>query len=125
MEFENLEIGSKTEQLDPAKCKILEYSEKSVTFQKGDKQETNVKLVLRVKHPTGTEIEISQAKIEKHNGKLVVVGLWLNKTKDDKIPYNSAIAHLLRHMRVTRISELINREIETTEDDGYLVAKCY
>jgi len=70
-------------------------------------------------------VEISKVKYEK-NKKLTESGLWISKDKDGKLPFLSALAHLLRFYHCNNISELKNKEIDTTADsNGYIIAKAY
>ena len=84
------------------------------------------KLVLKVEHPDMPDgLEISGVKYQMKD-KIKTSGLWINIDKDNKLGYNSATAHLLRHLKVDKIKELVDREVETTTDDmGFLVVKAY
>jgi len=56
----------------------------------------------------------------------VVAGLWLNKDKDGNLPFNSAVACLLRFYKVATINELVACVLQTVVDDGgYIIVKAY
>lgn len=117
-------IGKKTEALEPKKVKVLKAD---IEMQK-DKNKTDVgeKVSLTVQHPDRKEtLVLSKAKYETQ-GKVKVSGIWYKLDSDNKIPYNSALANLLRFCNVADIDSLVGKEIETTKDeDGFLVAKAY
>ena len=118
MEYENLEVGKQEATLLPAKVRITALEERDV-------EKWGKKLVLKVQHPNREQLEIGQARFE-NNGKLKTTGLWLKKDTEGKLQGNSAIAFLLRYLRVNRISDLIGKDIDTVGDEkGYLVAKAY
>jgi len=123
MEYENTEIGKEQPKLEAKRVKILSYEEVDVK----DKNEKDIgkKLVLKVSHPDVPELEISKVKFEKAK-KLKESGIWLQKDKDSNLPYNSALSHLLRHYKCSKVSELKGKEIDTTTDDnGFLIVKAY
>jgi hypothetical protein len=118
MEYDNLEIGKQEVSLQPARVKITSLEERDV-------EKWGKKLVLKVQHPNREQLEIGQARFE-NNGKLKTTGLWLKKDTEGKLQGNSAIAFLIRYLRVNKISDLVNKEIDTvTDEKGYLVAKAY
>jgi len=125
MEYENVGIGKEQPKVEAKPVVVTGISEEVVTFDKKEGKETSVKLVLRVSHPDIPEMEIGKVKFEK-NKKLKDSGLWLTKDKDGYIPFNSAVATLLRFYGCTKVSELVEKTLQTTIDDnGYLEAKAY
>jgi hypothetical protein len=117
-------IGAESKPLDAKKVKVLKAD---IEMQK-DKSNTDVgeKVSLTVQHPDRKEaLVISKAKYETQ-GKVKVSGLWFKVDNSGMIPYNSALANLLRFCKVADIESLIGKEIETTKDeDNFLVAKAY
>ena len=123
IEFENIGIGKETsaEKLEPIPVKVIEISEVDVTF--ADKT-TSRKLVLKVQHMM-QPLEISAVRYEQKKN-LKEAALWLKKDKDGMLPYNSAVANLLRFYKCSSISMLKGKELQTTPDEaGYLVIKAY
>jgi len=117
----NLETGTKEiTSLTPAVVKIVKTTVEDV----GEKK--NQKLVCEVKHPDRDEtIKISSVKYEKQ-GKLQVVGLWVNLDEDEKIRKGSALAVLMSFLSVDSPKGLEEKEINTAEDErGYLCFKAY
>lgn len=124
-EFGDTPIGDKDKSGLTAKpVTILDYEEKEVRDAKG--KAIGTKLVLICQHPdTDKTVDISQLKYL-NNLKVVKTGLWVNRDLDGKIPYNSAVANLLRFTKKAIVRELVNTTIETVLDDnGYLVIKAY
>lgn len=123
-EFENLGVGEKQPPLEAKKVKIVGLK---VEMQK-DKEGKDIqnKLTLTVQYlDSDMQMDISKAKVEKA-GKTKIQGLWVSKDKDGKIPYNSTLACLLRFYNCSTISEIKDKEIDTTlDDEGYIVAKAY
>ncbi len=123
MEYENTEIGTEQPQVEPKPVVVTGCGEEDVNFP--DKKETAKKLVLKVEHPDVKDMELSKVKFEK-NKKLKDTGLWLSKDKDGNLPYNSAVATLLRFYSCKKITDLVGKTIQTTQDEGgFLVAKAY
>jgi len=123
MEYENRKIGKEQPKIEAKKVKVLSYDE--VDVKDKENKEIGKKLVLKVSHPDIPELEISKVKYEKAK-KLKESGIWLQKDKDNSIPFNSALAHLLRHYGCSKVSDLTGKEIGTTTDDnGFLIAKAY
>lgn len=120
--IENIEIGEKKEieQLKPAKAEIKDV--------KIENRQGNDCLVLKIKHPDKEEpISISSIKIKKFN-KLKVNGLWIGRDEHGKIPYNSALAELLRRVEAKTISELVGKVVELDTlsiNEPVLVVKGY
>jgi len=123
MEYENTEIGKEQPPVVAKPVVVTGVGEEEVTFEKT--KETSKKLVLRVSHPDVPEMELSKVKFER-NKKLKETGLWLSKDKDGNLPYNSAVATLLRFYACGKITDLVGKTIQTTQDDnGFLIAKAY
>jgi len=123
IEYANIPVGNEQPPVEAKRVIVLGYESKAVSDNVG--KEIGNKLVLKVKHPDVTEMEISKVKYEK-NKKLTESGLWISKDKDGKLPFLSALAHLLRFYHCNNISELKNKEIDTTADsNGYIIAKAY
>src|SRR3990167_1942844 len=108
--------------LKPEKVKIVKVEVQDVDI-KGKK---NSKLSCTVKHPAKEEvIQLSAVKYEKAN-KLQVTGLWVNLDEDSKIRKGSALADFMKFLGVNTPSDLVGKEVMTTNDDkGYLCFKCY
>jgi len=123
IEYEEIQVGTEQPPIVAKRVIVLGYESKIVSNNEG--KEIGNKLVLKVKHPDVTEMEISKVKYEK-NKKLTESGLWISKDKDGNLPFLSALAHLLRFYHCNNVSELRNKEIDTTADDnGYIIAKAY
>lgn len=121
MEFENTKIGKEQPPIQAKKVRVLGLSEECVKFDQKD----SLKLVLKVSHPDVGELEISKVKYQKGD-KLSVAGLWLTKDNDGCLPYNSAVAHLLRAYNIDSIVGLTSCELDTVLDEaGYLIIKGY
>jgi len=123
MVFENVEVGKEQPPIEAKRVNVIDYTEQDVKDREG--KEVGTKLVLKVKHPDIPEIEISKAKYEK-NKKLTESGLWLGKDKDNRLPFNSAVAHLLRFYNCRTISDMKGKDIDTvTDEGGFIIAKAY
>jgi hypothetical protein len=123
-----LGIGTKeaTSALKPAKVTIT-----GVRIQTKTKDEKEMKSPLVhviVKHPDREEpLELSKVKYIKAD-KVAVASLWANVDSDGLIAKSSAVAELLRFMKVNTIDELTGKEIEAVEqskEDLYLCLKAY
>ena len=117
----NTETGTKESvSLTPKVVKIVKLEVRKV----GEKG--NQKLVCSVKHPDKEElIDISAVKYES-KGKLVSTGLWINLDEDRKIRKGSALAEFMKHLNISKPSELEGKDINTAEDEkGYLCFKAY
>lgn len=121
--LEELGIGEDKPQIEAKTVVIESYELIDVTFE--DKK-TAKKLVLKVRHPDMKElIDISGAKYQ-FRDKLKSTGLWLKKDNDGKIPYNSAVAILLRKLGKNTIKEIKGDQVDTVLDSaGYLLVKAY
>ena len=123
MEYENTGIGTEQPPVVAKPVSITGINEEEVFFK--DAKEASLKLVLKVKHPDVPEMELGKVKFEK-NKKLKETGLWLSKDNDGNLPYNSAVATLLRFYGCSKITDLVGKTIQTTQDEnGFLIAKAY
>lgn len=122
-EILELEEGTKeVELLKPERVKIVKVDVIEVGF--GEKK--NKKLVCSVNHSGNPDpIQISRVKYEV-KGTLKTVGLWVNLDEDNKIRKNSPLSVLMNFLNVKKLSELLNKEVDTiSEDTGYLCLKAY
>jgi hypothetical protein len=123
-----LGIGTKesTSALKPAKVTITGVRIQTKT--KDDKEMKSPLVHIIVKHPDREEsIELNKIKVINAD-KVKVVGLWANLDSDDLIVKSSAVAELLRFMKVNTLNELTGKEIEAVEqsaEDKYLCLKAY
>jgi hypothetical protein len=119
MKFETLGIGKEFPPLSAKKVKIEGIEEKEV-------KEFGLKLILKVKHPdVENHLEVSRVKYQLGD-KLNESGLWLTKDKEGNIPFNSAVAHLLRFCECKIINGLLGKEIDTiVGEKGFLIIKAY
>jgi hypothetical protein len=72
-------------------------------------------------------VDLSKIKTIKAD-KVTVVALWANIDEDGLIAKSSAVADLLRFLKVNSIEELAGKEIEAVEqskEDTYLCLKAY
>jgi len=125
MEYENLdlEIGKEQPPIEAKKVLVLSLEERNVKNKEG--KEVGEKLVMKVNHPDAGEIELSKVKYIK-NKKISESGLWITKDRDGNIPFNSALASLLRYNKCTKLKDMNGKEIETDIDDnGFIVAKAF
>ena len=121
----NLEIGEEMPPVEPETCVVLGVFKKKVVFDEGEKKKENSKVILRLEHSAVGQVEISKVKYQKGD-KLPESGLWLTKDKDGKLPYSSALAHLLRHYKLSTLKDLIGKKVDTLLDaNGYLIIKAY
>jgi hypothetical protein len=106
--------------LKPSIVKIVEVNLEEVGQKKAKK------LICQVKHPEAEQpIKISSVKWE-NKGKLEVSGLWFNTDSKKQIRKGSALATFLIFMKSETISQLVNKECQTTPDENnYLVFKGY
>jgi hypothetical protein len=123
IEYEKIPLGQEQPPVLPKRVQVLGYEVRRVHDNEG--KEIGNKLVLKVKHPDVPEMEISKVKYEK-NKKITESGLWVSMDKDGKIPFQSALAKLLRFYRCETISHLRGKELETASDEGgYVIVKAY
>lgn len=117
-------IGEDTPQVQPKLVVVEEYRIDEV-FK--DEKLIGKKVVLSVRHPdiTDRQIEISGAKYE-FGKNIKIAGLWWKEDPKGKIPYNSALAHVLRHYNAKNLIEMRGKQVQTvTDDNNYLVVKAY
>jgi len=120
-------IGTKESQtLNPKKVKIV-----SVRFQTETKEGKKMDTPLahfECKHPDREElISLSKVKYEKQ-GKLDVVGLWVQLDEDNNFKKSSAISAVLNFLNCKTLEETYGKEIDTSkqsEDNQYLCLKAY
>ena len=120
-------IGTKeTTKLKPAKVKIVSVEMQTKTADGKDMKSPLANILC--KHPDKEElIRISKIKCER-NGKLEVIGLWVNLDEDKKFQKSSAVSELMRFLKVETLDALQNKEIEAIEqskEDTYLCLKAY
>jgi len=112
--------------LKPAKVTILGNRIQTETKDGNEMKSPLVHII--VKHPDREEaLELSKVKYIKSD-KVTVVGLWANLDDEGLIQKSSAVAELLRFMKVNSIDELTGKEIEAVEqskEDLYLCLKAY
>ena len=129
IEYEDLGIGEDAPQVAAKRVHIEGYKFEKVEIddKKTGKRTTSDKLVLVCKHPDiDSTVEIGQAKYEDRSKKLAIKGLWLYKDKDNKLPFNSGVAVMLRHMGISAIKDLKGKDIDTVANEGgYLAVKAY
>jgi hypothetical protein len=123
-----LGIGTKETNsvLKPAKVKILGVRIQTET--KDGKQMKSPLVHILVKHPDREEqLELNKVKFIKAD-KVSVVTLWANLDEEGLIAKSSALAELLRFLKVNNVDELTGKEIEAVEqskEDAYLCLKAY
>lgn len=122
--LEDVEIGEDQPDISAKRCKVEQVRIEPVV--KNDK-EIGKKLVLVVAHPDvkDRKIEISSAKYQQKN-QLKTSGLWVKLDNNNKLPFRSATANLLRHLGKSTIKQLAGVEVDTvTDEQGYLAVKAY
>lgn len=122
--LEDMGIGEDVPQIAPKRVVIETFAIEDV---KKDDKLIGQKLVLNCKHPDVTDrsIDISSVKYAQKD-KIKQSGLWVKKDKDGKLPYNSAVANLLRKLGKPTIKSLKGEQIDTvTDEGGYLCVKAY
>jgi hypothetical protein len=123
-----LGIGTKETKsvLKPAKVTILGVEVQTKT-KEGSEMKSPLVHVL-VKHPDREEaLDLSKIKVIRAE-KVNLVSLWANIDEDGLIAKSSAVADLLRFLKVNSIDELAGKEIEAVEqskEDVYLCLKAY
>jgi len=123
-DIKSLKIGEETAPLPPKNVVVGGMRVEDVNGSDGKKVGT--KLYLTCKHPDqDVPIEISKVKYNKDD-KLAVSGTWMNLDKEGKIPFNSAVAHMMRFYMVASMGQLEGKELQTVADDkGFLMVKAY
>lgn len=113
--------------LKPAKVTIIGVRIQTKTKDGKDMKSPLVNVI--VKHPDREDnLELNKIKCLKSD-KLAVVSLWANINEEDGLfVKSSAVAELLRFLRVDSLEGLAGKEIETIEQsstDKYLCLKAY
>lgn len=123
LDMANMPIGDDVPQVEPKTVRVESYEIRSVPMD----DKIYKKLCLVVKHPDMKDtIEVSQVKWLNKDDKLKVSGLWIKRDKDNKLPYQSAVATMLRFFNVSVIKEIEGKELPTVLDErGYLAVKAY
>jgi hypothetical protein len=120
-------IGTKdTQKLKPTKVKILGVE---IQNKKADGTAMKTPLIqILVKHPDREEpVKLSKIKAER-NGKLEVITIWVALDEEGKFKKSSAIAELLKFLKVESLEQLAGKDVETIEqskEDAYLCIKAY
>lgn len=125
VELDKVGVGEDKPQIPAKKVVIDDYKIDMVKDSQG--KDIGNKLTLMVKHPdiTDRNIEISGVKYEQ-KGKIKQSGLWVKLDNDNKLPYRSAVATMLRFLGKTQIMDLKGEQVNTvTDDGGYLQIKAY
>lgn len=124
-EMENVEIGEDTPQMSATKCVIADCRVDVVKNKDG--KEIGKKVILSVDHPDAPDRKIEISSVKYNMGdKVKISGIWMNLDKDKNIPYKSALASMLRHLKKKKISDLKGEKIMTvTDEQGYLAVKAY
>src|SRR3990167_4909292 len=122
LSFGDIEIGRDMPQVSPKPIIVVGLEEQE---QFKDGKSLGMKLILNIRHPDNPDMQISKVKYE-FNKKFKESGLWLNLDKDNRIPFNSALGHVLRYYKIPTVKDLLNKSLETTTDEnGYLIIKAY
>lgn len=122
--FGEVGIGQDKPQVTPKTVVIEDYKIESVTK---DNKEIGKKVILLIKHPDINDrlIKVSGAKYE-HLNKIKCRGIWWKEDSEGKIPFNSALANVLRHVKKPNLKELMGCQVDTvTDENNYLVIKAY
>lgn len=97
-----LEIGKEVEMKEKDDFKIDRIDIKDIDVN-GDKTK---KVVFVCTNPvSGKELNLSEVRYTKA-GKIVKGGLWVSLDKDGNIAYNSALANLMRFLKVSNLEDL-------------------
>lgn len=106
-------------------------SSKKVKIVKVEIQEIGAKkmkkLVCVCKHPDrDEEIRISRVRYIGKDNKVITVGLWVIKDKNEDIQKGSALANFLGFNNAMNMKQLEKIEVDTViEETGYLCFKAY
>jgi len=117
-------IGNKeTKKLEAKPIKVMDIK---IEDQKNkDGKVLGEKAVFICQHPDRDDpIHISSVIILKDK-KVTNVGTWYNEDQDGLIAKNSALAELMRFLKVNTLKEVVGKEIQTEIDSGYLAFKAY
>lgn len=123
--LEDVGIGDDKPQIEAKPVKVVDYAIKPVSDKSG--KEVGKKLVLVIQHPDRTDkpIEISSVKYVSID-KIKTAGMWINLDSDNKLPFKSAVATMLRFYKKKSIRELKGAMLPTELDEnGYLAIKAY
>lgn len=123
-DIDNVPVGEDTPQMEAAKVLVERYEVKAI---EKDGKKVGDKLVLHTKHPKSDNlVEVSGVMYEGKGRKINTHGMWIKLDKDGKLGYRSAVASMLRFLKIDYIKDLRGKELETVADDnGYLVVKAY
>lgn len=124
MNFGKVGIGEDKPQIEAKTVVVKNY--KVATVEK-DGKEIGKKVVFEVIHPDIKErnIEISGAKFEQGD-KVKISGLWWKLDTDGKIPYSSALGHVLRHYKKNTLEDMKGEQLTTIADESnYLIIRAY
>ena len=116
-------IGKDEPQLEGKKVTINSFEVRPVVVN--DKK-VGDKVVFSCEHPDKHDnIVIIGIKYETKT-QLKTSGIWLKLDKDNMIVFSSALATLMRYLKIKSIDEVKGKEIDTVTDEaGYLVFKAY
>ena len=121
-------IGKEPEKLMAKKVVIMSVSIETQTYKdkKTDKETSSDKIVFVCKHPDKHDgLKISKV-MYMQDKKLKESGLWNKFDSDGSIPFNSALANLMRFYEVEAYEDLTGIEVATCIGEyGYLVIKAY
>lgn len=97
-----LEIGKEVEMKEKDDFKIDRIDIKDIDVN-GD---TKKKVVIVCTNPSsGKELNLSEVRYNKL-GKTIKGGLWVSLDKDENLAYNSALANLMRALKVSSLEDL-------------------
>jgi hypothetical protein len=124
----SMEIGEPKQAIDKGILTVLGYEIIDVEVESGKGSKLVVRGMLSdMKGEEIGEYNISSVKIVSPKTKQITqVGLWCNSDKEGKLPYNSAVAVMLRFYKLTSISQLEGKELEIGVDEkGFYCFKAY
>lgn len=128
IDITKLGIGTQetTSALKPAK--VIITGVRIQTKTKEDKEMKSPLVNIIVKHPDREEsLELNKIKVINAD-KVKVITLWGSLDSDGLIAKSSAVAELLRFMKVDNLNNLTGKEINAVEqsaEDKYLCLKAY
>jgi hypothetical protein len=117
----NAEVGDPDDGI--RKLKIIDISVDTITF---DDDRTADKVFLTCQTKDGEhEFKISEAWSKTRKGNKVQ-GLWVQFDKENKLVANSTLAKLLNHLNVSKLNDLIGKDVIGYPDTkGYVVLTTY
>lgn len=131
METQNitkLGIGTKETNSALKPAQVLITGVRIQTKTKEDKEMKSPLVNIIVKHPDREEsLELNKIKVINAD-KVKVITLWGSLDEDGLIAKSSAVAELLRFMKVENLDNLTGKEIQAVEqsaEDKYLCLKAY